>query len=278
MTAIATIALPAMSQPRANKQTSTVTASDGVSVAYEMHGNGSTALVFVHGWSCDRSYWKHQIQIFAQRYKVVTVDLGGHGESGTGRKDWTIASFGRDVAAVVNKLGLKHVVLIGHSMGGDVIADAALQLPGRVAGLIMVDTYKKLGAGRTPESVQAFLNKFRTSFVDSVRPLVRSMFLPTSDSSLVEYVARDMSSAPPAVALSSLESSFTHSRQITHDFELLELPVIALNPDNEPTDTASMQRYKVEVMIMPGVGHFLMMEEPKRFNELLSAAIKKMIK
>lgn len=278
MMAIVTVALAAKSQPQASKQTSTITASDGVSIAYEVHGNGSTALVFVHGWSCDRSYWKHQIEPFSQRYKVVTVDLGGHGESGTGRKDWTIASFGGDVAAVVKKLGLKRVVLIGHSMGGDVIADAALQLPGRVAGLIMVDTYKKLGSGRTPESVQAFINKLRTNFADSVRPLVRSMFLPNSDSALVEYIAMDMSSAPPAVALSALESSFTHSRLITHDFELLKLPVIALNPDNEPTDTASMQRYKVEVMIMPGVGHFLMMEEPKRFNELLSAAIKKMIK
>ena len=276
--AIVTVALAAKSQPQASKQTSTITASDGVSIAYEVHGNGSTALVFVHGWSCDRSYWKHQIEPFSQRYKVVTVDLGGHGESGTGRKDWTIASFGGDVAGVVKKLGLKRVVLIGHSMGGDVIADAALQLPGRVAGLIMVDTYKKLGSGRTPESVQAFINKLRTNFADSVRPLVRSMFLPNSDSALVEYIAMDMSSAPPAVALSALESSFTHSRLITHDFELLKLPVIALNPDNEPTDTASMQRYKVEVMIMPGVGHFLMMEEPKRFNELLSAAIKKMIK
>ena len=278
MMAIVTVALAAKSQPQASKQTSTITASDGVSIAYEVHGNGSTALVFVHGWSCDRSYWKHQIEPFSQRYKVVTVDLGGHGESGTGRKDWTIASFGGDVAAVVKKLGLKRVVLIGHSMGGDVIADAALQLPGRVAGLIMVDTYKKLGSGRTPESVQAFINKLRTNFADSVRPLVRSMFLPNSDSALVEYIAMDMSSAPRAVALSALESSFTHSRLITHDFELLKLPVIALNPDNEPTDTASMQRYKVEVMIMPGVGHFLMMEEPKRFNELLSAAIKKMIK
>jgi len=274
--AFATFTSTAMCQSRLGKNTSTVTTNDGISIAYEVHGNGSTALVFVHGWSCDRSYWKHQIQPFSKHYKVVTVDLGGHGESGTERKNWTIASYGSDVAAVVKKLGLKHVVLIGHSMGGDVIADAALQLPGRVAGLIMVDTYKRLGSGRTQESVQAFVNKFRNNFADSVRPLVRSMFLPNSDSSLVEHVAMDMSSAPPAVALSALESSFTHSRQITHDFELLKLPIIAINPDNEPTDTTSMQRYGVEVFILQGVGHFLMMEEPKRFNEILETAIKKL--
>ena len=270
--------LGAISQPQVRKNTSTVATNDGISIAFDVHGTGTTALVFVHGWSCDRSYWKHQVPLFSQRYKVVTVDLGGHGESGMGRKDWTICSFGNDVATVVKKLGLRRVVLIGHSMGGDVIADAALQLPGRVAGLIMVDTYKSLGSGRTPESVQAIVSMFRTNFADSVRPLVRSMFLPNSDPSLVEYVALDMSSAPPGVALSAMESSFTHSRQITHDFELLKLPVIALNPDNEPTDTVSMQRYGVEVLIMPGAGHFLMMEEPGRFNEILSVAIKKMVK
>lgn len=275
--AILTGALAA-SQPQVKKQASTVTAKDGVSIAYEVHGSGSTALVFVHGWSCDRSYWKHQIQPFSKDYKVITVDIGGHGESSMGRKDWTIYSFGNDVAAVVKKLGLKRVVLIGHSMGGDVIVDAALQLPGRVAGLVMVDTYKKLGAGRPPEQVQAFINQLRINFADSVRPLVRSMFLTHSDSALVEFVAMDMSSAPPAVALSALESSFAHSRQITHDFEQLKLPVIALNPDNEFTDIASMQRYGVKVLIMQGVGHFLMMENPKRFNEILSAAIKKMTK
>ena len=256
---LATAALTAIGQPKQSSTASAVVTNDAVSIAYGVRGTGSTALVFVHGWSCDRSYWKHQVQPFSKRYKVVTVDLGGHGESGMGRKDWTIASFGSDVAAVIKKLGLNRVVLIGHSMGGDVITDAALQLPGRVVGLIMVDAYKKFSPGRTPESIQAFVNKFRNNFADSVRPLVRSMFLPQSDSALVAYVAMDMSMAPPAVALSAMESSFIHSRQITHDLELLKLPVIALNPDNEPTDHASMQRYGVEVLLMKGVGHFLMM-------------------
>ena len=208
----------------------------------------------------------------------MTVDLGGHGQSSLGRKDWTIYSFGSDVASVVINLGLKRVVLIGHSMGGDVIVDAALQLPGRVAGLIMVDTYKKLGEGRSPDQIQTFINRFQTNFADSLRPFVRGMFLPDTDSSLMEYVAMDMSSAPPAVALSALESSFTHSRQITHDLEQIKLPVVALNPDNEPTDVESMQRYGVEVLIMEGVGHFLMLEDPVRFNEILNTAIKKMVK
>ena len=273
-----TISVVGNGQSVPNKKPLTVTSADGVSIAYETFGKGSTALVFVHGWSCDKSYWKGQIEYFSKAYRVVNIDLGGHGESGLGRKDWTIYSFGTDVAAVIKHLSLERVILIGHSMGGDVSADAALLLPGRIAGLIMVDVYKKLGAGRPAEQIDAFVADFSVDFAPKVQKLVRSMFLTNADPSLVEFVAKDMSSAPPAVALSAMRSSFTHSRQITHDFEHLKLPVIALNPDNEPTDVESMRKHGVDVIIMPGVGHFLMMEDPKRFNELLETAIKKILK
>src|SRR5262245_20454415 len=120
-------------------QTLFVTSPDSIQIAYEVHGNGTPALIFVHGWSCDRSYWQGQLEPFSRNFKVVAIDLAGHGESGLSRKSWTIEAFGADVAAVVKKLNLQRVVLIGHSMGSNVIAEAARQLPGRVAGLVLVD-------------------------------------------------------------------------------------------------------------------------------------------
>jgi pimeloyl-ACP methyl ester carboxylesterase len=173
--------------------TQTATSPDGIRIAYETRGGGPLAIVFVHGWSCDRSYWKAQLEPISRQYKVVAIDLAGHGESGLGRKEWTMAAFGGDVAAVVKRLDLRNVILVGHSMGGDVIAEAARQLPGRVVGLVWVDTYRELGVGRTPEQVQARVSRFRTNFVDSTRAFVRGMFLPTSDRALVDWVANDMS-------------------------------------------------------------------------------------
>jgi len=67
--------------------------ADGVSIAYEVRGEGEPALVFVHGWCCDRSYWDAQLPYFAQKYKVVAIDLTGHGESGLDRKEWTMGAF-----------------------------------------------------------------------------------------------------------------------------------------------------------------------------------------
>ena len=246
---------------------------DGVRIVYEVHGQGSLALIFVHGWSCNRSFWAGQMEPFSRQFKVVAVDLAGHGDSGRNRQIWTIPSYGEDVAAVVKKLNLKRVILIGHSMGGDVIPEAALRLPGRVVGLIWLDTYKKLGKGRTPEEVQAFIAKLSPNFPEATRDLVRSMFVNTSDPALVERVALVMSSAPPSIALPSVDAAFSYSREMPRTLEQLHLPVIAINPDNAPTDVASLEHYGVQVIIMPGVGHFLMMEDPQRFNGLLSTAI-----
>ena len=260
-------------------QTSTTLSSDSVPIVYEVHGEGTPALVFVHGWSCDRSYWKGQKDIFSKHYKVITIDLAGHGESGTTRKNYTIELFGADVAAVVKKLNLQHLILVGQSMGGDVITAAARLIPRKqIVGLVMVDTYKKLGPGRTPEQVEAFVANFRSDFKDSVRSLVRSMFSPSADPALVEWVSNDMSSASPTIALNSLQSAFSYSREITKALTEINVPVTAINSDNAPTDMPSMQRYGVNVIVIPRVGHFIMMEDTKGFNDTLESVIEKMIK
>lgn len=255
-----------------------VTSPDGVPIAYEVHGTGTPSLVLIHGWSCDRSYWEEQLEPFSREFRVVAVDLAGHGESGLGREEWTIESFGGDVAAVVEELGLERVVLIGHSMGGDVIVEAARRLPGRVAGLVWVDTYNQLGNTRTPEQVAEFLVPFRADFRETTRTFVRSMFVPGSDEPLVERVVADMSAAPPEVALAAGESALNYAREVTVALEELKLPVVAINADDPPTDMESMERFGVDVILMAGVGHFLMMEDPQRFNTLLRDVVGELLR
>lgn len=82
-----------------------------------------------------------------------------------------------------------------------------------------------------------------------------------------------MSSAPPNIAQPSADAAFSYSREMPRTLERVQLPVIAINPENAPTDVASLEHYGVQVIFMPGVGHFLMMEDPQRFNSLLSTAI-----
>ena len=181
--------------------------ADGVMVHYQVHGSGENTMVLVHGWSCDQGYWEAQVEGLMADFKVVTLDLGGHGLSGTQRKTWDMPSFGADVAAVVEKLDITNVILVGHSMGGAVIIEAARRLPGRVVALIGVDTYQDFAQRYRPEQMEQFLTPFRSDFVGTTDQFVRSMFPPTADSILMAEVASDMAAAPQEIAVDAIGQS-----------------------------------------------------------------------
>jgi pimeloyl-ACP methyl ester carboxylesterase len=250
-----------------------VTSADGIRIACEVKGSGSQAVVFIHGWSCDRGYWADQADAFAKEFKVVLIDLPGHGDSGLGRKDYTMEAFGSDVALVARSLDLQNVILVGHSMGGDVIAAAALQMRDRMKGMVMVDAYKSIGAGRTDEQVQNFIASLLPDFKSKAYALVRTFFVPGTDEELVHRVATDMSSAPVEIALSEVKWALSYSREISAAMKRLKLPTVTINPDDSPTDMVSMKEHGINVLILPKTGHFLMMENPAKFNELLEKAI-----
>ena len=91
--------------------------------------------------------------------------------------------------AVAEQLDLGELVLIGHSMGGDVIVEAAVRLGDRVAGLVWVDTYTTLGEPQTDDEVEAFAAPFREDFATATRAMVRRLFTPDANAKLVEWEA-----------------------------------------------------------------------------------------
>jgi pimeloyl-ACP methyl ester carboxylesterase len=252
----------------------TVASTDGVPIAYEVVGQGSPALVLVHGWSCDRGYWKEQIEYLSPQYQLVLIDLAGHGESGLGRKDYTMAAFGADVAAVVDSLGLGKVVLVGHSMGSDVVVEAAKLLKGKVTGLVWVDQYDSLDSFNSPAKIEEVVAKFRKDFRGTTETFVRGLFGPNADPKLVERIAKDMASAPPAVGLSALRNTWLNGPNLPAALAALKLPVVELNADRNPTDHASLAKHGVKAFVMPDIGHFLMLEDPPRFNRSLDSVVK----
>jgi pimeloyl-ACP methyl ester carboxylesterase len=253
-----------------------VASADGVEIRYEVAGEGSPPIVFVHGWSCDRTYWREQVPHFAGSHRVVSIDLGGHGESGTGREEWTMAAFGADVAAVLEHADLRGAVLVGHSMGGPVILEAARLAPGRVAALVPVDTLQDVEDPVDPGQLDALVAGLRADFAATTNAFVRSMFSPTAAPALVDRIARDMSAAPPAVGISALANTFRHDTAAA--LAAVTVPVRLINADKWPTDLEAARRHKadVELAVMPGVGHFLMAEEPDEFNRWLERAVREL--
>lgn len=247
--------------------------ADNIVISYNVEGNGKPALIFVHGWCCDKSYWKHQVPYFAEKYKVITIDLAGHGKSGFGRKTWSMEAFGTDVAAVLEQLDINQAILIGHSMGGSVIVEAARQSSKRIIGLVVVDTFRNIEKTYSQEQIEELISPFRTDFVKTTRNFVRGMFTPDADSVIVEQIANDMSSAPPEIGIGALQEFAGYdSIKALKD---VQIPIVCINSDKWPNNVEAGQRHvrSFELKLMPGIGHFVMIEEPDKFNKLLNETV-----
>ena len=255
-------------------ETGSVKSADGVNISYLVEGSGEPAIVFIHGWCCDKTYWDEQINAFSPKYTVVAIDLAGHGESGTERKDYTMEAFGQDAAAVVNHLKLDKIILVGHSMGGDVIYQAAKLLKPRVIGLIGADTFQDIGGTINEDQLQQFLRPLRENFKQTATAFVKQMFAADADTNLVNKVAEDMSSAPQQVALSAMENLFRdHGEKLVEGVSNIKL--ISINSDKYPTNIADNKKLVplFEVKIIKGSGHFVMLEKPAEFDKDLQEAI-----
>ena len=250
------------------------TAKDGVQIHYESGGSGSPALVFIHGWNCDRSYWSAQLPVFASTHQVVAIDLAGHGDSGVNRVEWSMANFGADVAAVANRLQLEEIILVGHSMGGPVALEAARLLKGRVKMVIGADTLSDVSLRYPDEQLAGMLAAMDADFSGTVEGLVRgSFFLPTSDPALIDQIASDMSAAPAAAGIGAFGGFARWSNEeVEQTLADIDVPVRLINSDYRPTNVDAGQALTAsfEAVLMSGVGHFVMQEDPAQFNAIMA--------
>jgi pimeloyl-ACP methyl ester carboxylesterase len=233
----------------------TVASADGSLIRYESKGQGNPTLVFVHCWTCSHEFWKQQLEHFAKRYRVVWVDLAGHGESGSQRQKYTMQSFGQDVAAVVRKIDARQVVLVGHSMGGPVSLEAAKLLGDRVIGIVGVDTfYTPFKYPTTPEGIEAFVSPFKENYTKASLQMVESMFTPNVNADIKQTISSAIPGADKAVGVSALYEIFywnvergNASREQFAD-RLYNINA-APNGDEKPLHSS--------VVLVPGVGHFI---------------------
>jgi pimeloyl-ACP methyl ester carboxylesterase len=263
---------PSTEAPSGGPLDGTVSSADGVAIHYHSEGTGSPAVVFIHGWACDGSVWDGQVKEIGARHRVVTIDLAGHGASGRNRSVWSLPAFAQDVRAVIEKLQMERVVLVGHSMSGYVILEVAHLIPDRIAALIPVDTLQDVD-WKPGEGIDDWIESMRADFVPSTRAFVKVMFSETADPALVERMTSRMSAMPPEIGVPVLRAVFAYDKAAA--LAKVRQPIRAINSDKFPTRLEVNRRYapQFEAVLIPGTGHFPMLEKPDEFNRLLEQAI-----
>jgi pimeloyl-ACP methyl ester carboxylesterase len=260
-----------------DKAPSQFTKLDDIRVHYKSLGTGDTALVFVHGWTCNMNFWRYQVPAFDGKMRMILIDLPGHGESDKPKIDYTMELFAKSVDAVLKEAGVNKAVLAGHSMGTPVIRQYDRLYPKKTAGLIVVD-----GALRAPKFKPGEFDKFVARFTgpdwkETLGQMVDGM-TKDSPAEARQAIKSGMGSAPQHVTVSAMKEMFNPA--VWKDDEKIEVPlqVIVAKGPNWPPDYEQFIRKiapQVDYHVMDGVGHFLMMEKPKEFNDLMTAFLKK---
>lgn len=266
----------ATGEPDRPVTTGDVLSADGVSIRYEARGRGDPAIVLVHGWTNSRRIWGDHPKTLSRSNRVVVLDLAGHGESGAGRTEWTMDAFGEDVVAVVERLGLEDVVLVGFSMGGAVVLEAAERLPERVLGVVFVDTFHDPDKTLAPSQVEGLGARFRAAWGDTT--FVRAFaFTPEAPDSLIAYVAGMMPDRPRDHWFPALRAHAEWVRsELRPTLRRIDAPVAAINTTREPTNVAAIRRYAPSFTVdtLGGVGHAgILLRRVDEFDRKLLALV-----
>jgi len=255
-----------------------VRAADGLSIVFEDRGKGETALLFLHGWCGDRLWWKHQVDKFADDYRVVAVDQAGHGESGKDRKNWSVAGLAEDAQAVVKELGLKRVILVGHSMGGPVALAAAKRMPDTVIAVIGVDTLQNAERKLPEEQAKQYLAMFEKDFKGTLGVIFKGMFPEKADAELIKAIGERAEAQDQKMAIGLMRDMFALDQSVL--LKEAKVPVRCINSGGgyafaTPTATDINKKYAdFKAVMIDEVGHFPMLEKPDEFNAKLRETLK----
>jgi pimeloyl-ACP methyl ester carboxylesterase len=253
-----------------------IESTDGIKIHYTETGNGNKAIVFVHGWLGNGSWWKEQEAYLKDQYKLVCIDLGGHGKSEKTRQNWTSKQYADDIRAVVEQLNTSGVILVGHSMSGAYVVEAAATLP-QVKALVLVDTLKDLDAKFTPEQAEEYMySHYRSDFKSAVENMLpQYLFAEKTPADVQRRLQDEFLMNSPDAAINALKPLYEMDLQSMA--KVLDIPVRAINSDAQPlTSLENNRKYfkDYNYHTITETGHYPMLERPDKFNELLNETLK----
>lgn len=252
--------------------------SDGQNIHYKESGQGTPSILFVHGWLGNAEWWNSQQEYFREKYHIVQMSLAGHGKSDASRKEWSSELYAEDIKAVADKIDSEEIILVGHSMSGAYVLEASLKIP-NVRALILIDTIKDLDETFTDEQAEQYLFvHYRNDFKNAVENILpQYLFAEKTPPEVREKLQNEFLQNTSEAAIELLRPLY--KKDFREAASNLKVPVRAINSDNSPTNPDNNRKYlkDYDYVEIAGVGHYPMLENPEKFNQLLEQTIKELI-
>lgn len=229
---------------------------DDTRVFYQTAGAGEP-VVLIHGLSGSTRWWSRNVAALAERRRVYVVDLIAFGES-RGRHRFVLRDAATFLTRWMDRLGLAHTDLVGHSMGGLIAADLAAAYPERVDRLVLVDAATLLPQRSLPRNAVGFVRSILRLPVD---------FLP--------LLVSDALKAGPVTLLRATREIVTTN--VTERLEQIAAPTLVIWGEHDAMLPLEVAHRLVETIpvaqlaVIEGAGHNPMWDRAERFNEIVLA-------
>ncbi len=256
--------------------------NDGVTLYYEESGRGRPILL-IGGWMMSTLWWRKQIPVLSEQYRVIAVDMRGVGESEKPMKGHRIARYARDVYDVIETLVLEEVTLVGWSLGAAIVM-SYLDIfgPHRLKGVVFVDQTPKIQvdadwmlgiSGMTADGVVQFAGGIQADPQAFVQTFISNMFVREPEVVEVEWMKSSMLRTPTKIATRILiDLGNLDMRDI---LPTITIPVLVTTGRQskffsyESSVYISEQVPIARLVIFEHSGHCPFYEEPEKFNATL---------
>lgn len=245
-----------------------------IAIHYRESGSGEPVLL-VHGLGSRGSDWQPQVEALAGRYRVIAVDLRGHGDSDVPPGPYSMSQFADDLLAVLDHLALPRVHLVGFSLGGMAALQLALDHPSRLRSLCLVNSGPRALEGRLRRVWELGL---RTAMIRLLgmprlgRLLASRLFPLASQAALAEQFVAQLSVMPRRAYLDSLRA--LRDWDVSERLGELRIPALVVAADGDYTPVASKRSYAARmpdarVAVVLESRHATPLDQPGKLNALL---------
>jgi len=250
---------------------------DHIKVHYTNYSKGETALVFIHGWACDETVWAEQAPALAEKIRVITIDLPGHGQSDKPQSiEYDKDLYTRAIDGVIKDAGVKSAILIGHSNGTPFTREYYRKFSAKVKAIVVVEG--PLHAFFDRDTMEKFVVPLKgDNYPEAAGRVIDGMTKPVKDLALRDRIKALMLKTPQYVAVSEFEATADEDLWKEDKIDVPMLMILAKQPAWSPEYEQFVRRLapKVDYQVWENVSHFLMMEKSREFNAAVLAFLEK---
>jgi pimeloyl-ACP methyl ester carboxylesterase len=248
--------------------------TNGIQLYYEDQGQGPP-LVLIHGLGSSTRDWEAQVSEFSKSYRVITLDLRGHGQTDKPAGPYSIPMLAADVKGLLHTLALPPVHLVGLSLGGAVAFQFVLDCPSSVKTLTIVNSGPSLGG--TPDEAQKEVER-RVGIVRQMgmkamgEALSPILFPKPEQAPLRETFIKRWAENDPEAYIEATRSILGFN--VLDRLGEITCPTLILASDQDYTPVAMKEAYtklipRAQLVVIHGARHALPIEEPEKFNSAL---------